>query len=490
MPISSLASSSDAPAGPSGAPTHHYGSISPPPDAPRGAHREQIENPSADAEHKRTVGLHVPAVRSQPTYSRDPVRRAAYLTLSATLGASLLVLLLSSSSHHGGTSELKSTRGGTDPAALPTTSSSSYILGGSWWSLESALTDTTGSAPGSVSGSAESGGFYEADDSEPSSSSSDFDDESASLLGGPLCEYVAIQGTKKGKHGYGWRKVMGIQTSKKEPGKQWSEFACRERSGEIVAGNDAATIIIDLPLTVTTTTTTGGGGDDDDDGNTNKERDSSADAFQTILGFGGSITEATTLNWKSLTSVARDAVLELLYGDTGLGYRLGRVPIGSCDFSVSPYNFADNEDLSLEGFDRSVKRDYENGMIDMIKSATYVAEHSWEDGVGLDLVASPWSPPSWMKQPLPTDPFDASHAGTMERTVIPECLRDGAGAGSRYASAWARYIGEFISAYQQRGIGFWAVTVQNEPLGVPNYEACAHDKSSEKELWSTTLVRC
>ena len=111
-----------------------------------------------------------------------------------------------------------------------------------------------------------------------------------------------------------------------------------------------------------------------------------------------------------------------------------------------------------------------------------MAEHSWEDGVGLDLVASPWSPPSWMKQPLPTDPFDASHAGTMERTVIPECLRDGAGAGSRYASAWARYIGEFISAYQQRGIGFWAVTVQNEPLGVPNYEACAHDKSSEKEF--------
>lgn len=479
IPFPSVASSSDALAEPclerpSRAPSH-YGSISSPPDAPH-AHREQIENPSADAERKRTVGLHVPATQLQPPYNRDPVRRAACLALGATLGASLLVLLLSSSPHGGTGGELKSSRGGTDPA-LPTASSSSYILGGSWWGLEGVLTDTAGSA-GSDPGSAESGGFSETDDySEPSSSSSDYDDESASLLGGPLCEYVAIQGSRKGKNGPGWRKVMGIQTSKKEPGKQWSEFACRERSGEdaddlIVAGNDAATIIIDFPLTSS--------GDDDD--STNKERDSSADAFQTILGFGGSITEATTLNWKSLTSVARDAVLELLYGDTGLGYRLGRVPVGSCDFSVSQYNFADNEDLSLESFDRSVKRDYENGMIDMIKSATYVAEQSWEEGVGLDLVASPWSPPSWMKQPLPTDPFDASHAGTMERTVLPECLRDGAGPGSRYASAWARYIGEFISAYQQRGIDFWAVTVQNEPLGVPKFEACAHDKSSEKEF--------
>ena len=195
-----------------------------------------------------------------------------------------------------------------------------------------------------------------------------------------------------------------------------------------------------------------------------------------------SITEATTLNWKSLNPVARDAVIELLYGDTGLGYTLGRVPIGSSDFSVSPYNFENNEDLSLESFDTTVSRDYENGMIDMIKSARYVTEHSWEEGAGLHLVASPWSPPAWMKQPLPTDPFDASHAGTMEQTVLPECLRDGVGADSKYAAAWARYIGAFISAYQEREIDFWAVTVQNEPLEMPKYEACAHDKSSEKEF--------
>jgi len=129
-----------------------------------------------------------------------------------------------------------------------------------------------------------------------------------------------------------------------------------------------------------------------------------------------------------------------------------------------------------------VKRDYDNGMIDMIKSARYVTEHSWKEGAGLHLVASPWSPPAWMKQPLPTDPFDASHAGTMEETVLPECLRDGAGAESKYAAAWARYIGEFISAYRRREIDFWAVTVQNDPLSRPNFEACAHDTSSEKEF--------
>mmetsp|Transcript_17249 Transcript_17249/g.38189 ORF Transcript_17249/g.38189 Transcript_17249/m.38189 type:complete len:803 (-) Transcript_17249:25-2433(-) len=293
----------------------------------------------------------------------------------------------------------------------------------------------------------------------------------------PTCEYISAHpaleavgaGTRSRR-----KELVGIQTSKKEPGHQWSEFGCNERTGSgkdvITPGSDAANIVIELPT---------------------PSRESADEKlkkkFQKILGFGGSITEATTLNWKSLSSVARDRVLELLYGDSGLGYTLGRVPMGSCDFSVSSYNFADKEDLTLSNFDTSVQRDYDNGMIDMIKSAIYVTQHSWEEGTELSLVASPWSPPAWMKQPLPTDPFDATHARTMEQTVLPECLREGTSPQSRYARAWAQYFSEFISAYKGHGIDFWAVTVQNEPLSLPKFEACGHDKTTEEEFVTNHL---
>lgn len=270
------------------------------------------------------------------------------------------------------------------------------------------------------------------------------------------------------------RSITGIQTSKKYQTQQWSDFECLATAeDDILPGKDAANIIIELPRAPPAPSPS-------------KDGPIRSSEYQTILGFGGSITEATALNWKSLGAIARDAVLELLYGESGLGYTLGRVPMGSCDFSVSSYNFAEEEDLTLQSFDRDIKRDVDNGMVDMIKLARYVAAHSWE-GVGdtfdsIHLVASPWSPPAWMKRPLSTDKFDAFHASTMERTAVPECLREGTAPNSLYAIAWARYFSEFLSAYSRHGIDFWAVTVQSDPLSLLDSEACAHDMTTEKEF--------
>jgi glucosylceramidase len=40
-----------------------------------------------------------------------------------------------------------------------------------------------------------------------------------------------------------------------------------------------------------------------------------------ILGFGGAFTEAAALNYRSLNEEGREAVLGLLFGSEGLGYR-------------------------------------------------------------------------------------------------------------------------------------------------------------------------
>lgn len=62
------------------------------------------------------------------------------------------------------------------------------------------------------------------------------------------------------------------------------------------------------------------------------------------------------------------------------------------------------------------------------------------------MYASPWSPPAWMKQPTWEDKKGAEHAEKMTYSTQPSCLREGTGATSRYAKAWALYFSKFIEA--------------------------------------------
>lgn len=137
-------------------------------------------------------------------------------------------------------------------------------------------------------------------------------------------------------------------------------------------------------------------------------------------------------------------------------YSLGRVHINSCDFCISPYSFDDTEDdFKLKHFDSSVQHDVTSGMVDMMLTATSVVRDQWStplvdasitpDGV-FKIMASPWSPPTWMKKPTPDDKKGAIHAANMTNSAIPNCLREGVGPESRYAKAWALYFSKFISA--------------------------------------------
>ena len=170
-----------------------------------------------------------------------------------------------------------------------------------------------------------------------------------------------------------------------------------------------------------------------------------------IMGFGGAFTEASALNYMSLSDSGRSAVMELLFGKDGLGYSLGRVHMNSCDFSVKSYNFDDVDgDFDLEFFDNEVKHDVTSGMVEMMVQADKVAREDWPiatgEGVGVRIIASPWSPPPWMKKPTWKDPPGSLHAVNMTGSALPNCIREGTGRESRYAKAWALYFSKFISA--------------------------------------------
>lgn len=180
-------------------------------------------------------------------------------------------------------------------------------------------------------------------------------------------------------------------------------------------------------------------------------------------------------------------------------YFAGRVPLNSCDFSVESYSFDEvNDDFDLKHFDTNVTHDAQkDGMIDMILRATAVFNDAWKEmdqeteanagGVKdgeFKMFASPWSPPSWMKEPSSKKDINASllHASTMTGSAQPSCLREGTAKNSTYAKAWALYMSKFISAYRDHGVRLNAVTVQNEPEFPAPWEACSYTPETQAEF--------
>lgn len=90
----------------------------------------------------------------------------------------------------------------------------------------------------------------------------------------------------------------------------------------------------------------------------------------------------------------------------------------------------------------------------------------------INLLASPWSPPSWMKVPVKEGNITTSK---MTGSNTPNGLR----SDPKIMSAWARYISLFIDAYENHGVPIWAVTPQNEPEFAAPWEACAYNASFE-----------
>lgn len=88
-------------------------------------------------------------------------------------------------------------------------------------------------------------------------------------------------------------------------------------------------------------------------------KDSAADVItindavkhQKIVGFGGTFTDATGININKLSKDVRPQVLEALFGDSGIGINLCRVPIGATDFSTRDYTLDDHDgDTELKQF--------------------------------------------------------------------------------------------------------------------------------------------
>ena len=157
---------------------------------------------------------------------------------------------------------------------------------------------------------------------------------------------------------------------------------------------------------------------------------------QTITGFGGSFTDATSYLVHQMSQSQRQVIIQAYFGPEGANYSLTRTHMNSCDFARRQYSYAPVAgDKNLTHFSIEHDRDY---LIPMIKAALKVSDQ------GFNLIASPWTAPPWMKD-------NNSWVGG---GLLPE-----------YYPIWAQFFVKYTRAYAQEGIPIWGFTVENEPHG-------------------------
>ena len=184
---------------------------------------------------------------------------------------------------------------------------------------------------------------------------------------------------------------------------------------------------------------------------------------QTIIGFGGAFTESASYVFSTLNATLQSQVLDMYFSENGLRYNMARLPIGSCDFSLSNYNY-DNVSGDAELTHFTIDHDKEL-IIPFILQAIKTRKMWTSDS--LNIVASPWSPPGWMKK------NDVAYCPL-------DCLL--CDLKDEYKAAWSLYFSKFLTTYAAEGINIWGITVQNEPGACPLlYEGMHFTPETERD---------
>lgn len=181
--------------------------------------------------------------------------------------------------------------------------------------------------------------------------------------------------------------------------------------------------------------------------------------FQSIIGIGGAITDASAEIFAKLPTEKQQELLEAYYDKSkGIGYSLARTNINSCDFSSDSYTYIAEGDKELKTFNIDHDRAYK---LPLIKKATATA------GGKLLLFVSPWSPPAFMK---------TNNNMLKGGKLLPE-----------FYESWANYYVKFINAYEKEGIPIWGTTIQNEPMATQTWESCIYTAEEERDFLKNYL---
>ena len=176
--------------------------------------------------------------------------------------------------------------------------------------------------------------------------------------------------------------------------------------------------------------------------------------YQVFEGFGGALTESAGYVYQQMDERQRQELLREYFDGGNMNYRMVRIPIDSCDFSLGHY----------EAVEREGERNFESFQLERVEKYIFPLLRDAEKIYGgeLEIMLTPWSPPAYMKTN-----GDRNNGGELK----PE-----------YRKIWADYICRYISEYRKRGCKVRRVSLQNEPKAVQIWDSCTFTGAQEKEF--------
>ncbi len=163
-----------------------------------------------------------------------------------------------------------------------------------------------------------------------------------------------------------------------------------------------------------------------------------AQQFQTVDGFGYTLTGGSAMLLHQMAAADRSALLQELFGKNAnsIGVSYLRISIGASDLDPQVFSYDDlpagQTDPGLAHFNLSYDTLH---LIPVLKEILAVNPR-------IKIMGSPWSPPVWMK----------TNGSSIGGNLNPQ-----------YYGAYAQYFVRYIQAMQAQGIPLDAITVQNEP---------------------------
>ncbi|MFI5124337.1 MAG: glycoside hydrolase family 30 beta sandwich domain-containing protein [Chitinophagales bacterium] len=196
----------------------------------------------------------------------------------------------------------------------------------------------------------------------------------------------------------------------------------------------------------------------------NIDVDSSA-AFQSIDGFGYTLTGGSAALINAMSANTRSTLLQELFGknDNSIGISYLRISIGASDLNAEPFTYDDvaagQTDIPLANFNLDGDLAGGTGLIPLLKEIIAIQP-------SIKIIATPWTAPVWMKD---NNNFKGG-------SLLPA-----------YYTVYAQYFVKYIQAMQTAGITIDAITPQNEPLNPDNTPSLYMTAEEEAEFIKTDL---
>ncbi|MBF9223038.1 glycoside hydrolase family 30 protein [Hymenobacter ruricola] len=187
-----------------------------------------------------------------------------------------------------------------------------------------------------------------------------------------------------------------------------------------------------------------------------------AQTYQTIDGFGYCLTGGSAELLHRMGAAERHKLLRELFATDGanIGVSYLRVSIGASDLDARVFSYDDlpagQTDPALTHFSLAPDREH---LIPVLKEILALNPK-------LKLLASPWSPPAWMK----------TNESTKGGSLKPE-----------FYGAYAQYFVRYLQEMKAAGIRLDAITVQNEPLHPGNNPSLLMPAAEQAEFIKRSL---